>query len=117
MFEVRINKPGDLYGGISLYVALLSFPRFRGLSTFGIGDEVLLYLDDGTTVPERQAIIAAALAHVPFAVVIDRGPISGLTAEQAEQWIDDHVGGATTAAEIKASVITALKAIARKILA
>ncbi len=114
MQEILLDKPGELYGGSSLYIALTTYPKFRGLSLFGFETRIALYIDDSATQLEIQAILDAAIAHIPAPV--DQGPWHNITLEQVYQWIDNHVGGITDLTSAKVVLVQAFKAIARRLI-
>lgn len=116
MLELRITKPGPLYGGKSLVLALAAYPIFRGLSLYGMSNDVSIYVVDTATQLEQEAIVSAALAHVAYEIIVNRGAIGGMTVEEAEAWIDTNVGGITDLASAKLVMARALKAIARRLL-
>jgi hypothetical protein len=96
-------REGRLYFGDETILAVVVERELSQVSIY-IADEV-----------DRQAVVDFVLAHIPYSTE-PTGAFHGITIEEAEQWIDDHVGAADTAAEVKAAVIIALKAIARRIL-
>ncbi len=95
----------------SLKIALdAAFPgQIGGVLAYSKGREICIWADEGV---DEAAVKELAAAHVPVDLIVDLGPLGGLTTAEAEAWIEAQV---LTATDLD-GLLAVFKALARRLI-